>query len=322
MQSRVPIAAVAGFLGAGKTTLINHLLSDSRGIPTAVIVNEFGALGIDGRLIRRATGGVVELTNGCVCCEVRGDLATAVRRLLKQRDRWIRPVRFERIWIELSGMARPGPVVQTFQVQPDLVRRCEWQGVVTLVHCEYVREQMEQFDEAVEQVAVADHIVMNHRDRVDGSEVEDIRRFLSSINPLALLSETQRANMSVDSVWPTPGTSRFNESVAERSGVHTHGDVQCLSFCHEEPVDLHRLKLFLQFTGARFSGKVLRQKGIFRCSQHTQRVVAQGIYQWLELGPEDGPPPQTSEFVIIGRDLNEAEIGRGWASLIDSTRKH
>jgi len=312
IDSRLPVGAIGGFLGAGKTTLLNHLLSDPHAPPTAVVVNEFGALGIDGGLIRSATGGVIELTNGCVCCEVREDLGEAVRRLLTQRARWIRPLSFERILIELSGLARPGPVVQTFQIQPDLLDQCRWQGLVTVVHGAHISEQLLAFPEAVEQVVVANKLILNHRDQTSPEQRSLARGQLEALNPTAGQVETENALVCHEALWA------FSAQIAAEpfeAGVHEHAAVQSVSLQHEKPIDLYRLKMFLQFVGARHPESLLRVKGLFHCAGQLRPVLAQGVYQWLELGPIEGELPTASRLVVIGRTLKLDEIERGWAAL-------
>ena len=317
MESRVPVAAVGGFLGAGKTSLINHVLSRVNRPPTAVIVNEFGALGIDGRLIRRASGGIVELNNGCVCCEVREDLGKAVHTLLKQRRRWIKPARFDEIWIELSGLAKPGPVVQTFQVQPELLRQCEWKGVVTVVHSGLVVGQMDEFQEALEQVAVADVLLLNHSDRVSADEMRQTASVLREVNPVARQFQAERGRIDDDMIFPGSPSTSLAYRPALHDGHHTHADVQCIVLSHDTSIDLYRLKMFLQFISGRYAGNLLRLKGLFRCGGQAVPVLAHGIYQWLEFGPTDGLLPTQSQLVLIGRDLNGDEIHRGWEKLVD-----
>ena len=316
MSSRLPVAVVGGFLGAGKTTLINTLLSRQTTTRTAVIVNEFGSLGIDGQLIRSAKGGVIELTNGCVCCEVREDLSEAVRRLLAQRQRWIRPLKFDRLWIELSGVASPGPVVQTFRVQPDLVQACQWRGLIAVANAGILLDQIERYVEARQQIIVADMVVLNHCDETSDADIVRAERAIQALNPFAVLRRTTYADIDEKLLWQSMSDTRSwtREIPAE---PHGHSDLQTLSFEHSVPLSLHTLKIFLQFLSSRNANRIVRMKGIFHCADHTSAIVVNGVHQWLELGPVETPAPSNSQFVIIGHDLDEEEIRRGWGSVTD-----
>lgn len=316
MDARLPIAVVGGFLGSGKTTLINRLLSEPSDIRTAVIVNEFGALGIDGQLIRSAQGGVIELTNGCVCCEVREDLSEAVRRLLAQRNRWIRPVRFHRLWIELSGVASPGPVVQTFRVQPDLVAACRWRGLIAVANASMIVQQIERYPEAKQQIIVADMVVLNHCDHSSTADIDAAYATIRTLNPFAEIRKTTYADVPEADLWDSMLDTR-SWYLDNLHTAHGHSDLQTLSMKHERPVSLHTLKMFLQFLSARNANRIVRMKGVFRCEGQRNALVVNGVHQWLEFGPIEMAAPQTSQFVVIGHDLDNSEISRGWASVVD-----
>lgn len=314
MQERVPVAVVGGFLGAGKTTLINTLLSRQTNSRTAVIVNEFGALGIDGQLIRSAKGGVIELTNGCVCCEIRDDLSEAVRRLLAQRRRWIRPIQFDKLWIELSGMASPGPVVQTFRVQSDLVQACRWRGLVAVANAGLLVTQLEQYPEARQQLIVADLVVLNHCDDTSKGAVERAEDAIGRLNPFAEVRRTTFADIDEALLWESMSETR-SWTMTHASHSHEHSGLQTLSLQHSVPISLQTLKMFLQFLGSRNANRIVRMKGLFWCSGHDRAIVVNGVHQWMELGPVEMAAPAVSRFVVIGHDLEEEEIRRGWASV-------
>lgn len=307
----VPVTLLTGFLGAGKTTLLNRLLSDPASPPTAVIVNEFGALGIDGRLVVGASDEVVELRNGCICCEIREDLRRTVLDMLRRRLRSFRPLRFDTIVVETSGLATPGPLLQTFLLDPDLARQVRVDGVVTLVHTGKIVEQLASHPEVGAQLACADRVVMNHLDHAD-----DLPAAEAAVRGVAPLTEFFRATYAevpltalrnIDSTLPERWT--FSAMATHSAGIVTR------SFTSAADIDLDRLKIFLQFVAARRGWEVLRLKGIFRCPGVARAVVANGVYQWLELGPGAMDPPTVSGVVVIGRGIDVAELERGWRVL-------
>ncbi|MFZ5480280.1 MAG: CobW family GTP-binding protein, partial [Myxococcota bacterium] len=284
---------ISGFLGSGKTTLLNRLIPAAG--PVAVIVNEAGAVALDGRLVVGTTEEIVELRDGCVCCTVRGDLAAAARRLLERRRAWLRPLRFERVLVECSGLASPGPVVQTFLLDPVLAGETRVDGVIAVASAADLPRQLAEDPVAAEQLAYADRVVLNHCDR--GSFVPDtpapiVRAVRCEVDPAPLLDLGGHSPRG----WLVPPAHGAMHLVL-RAGA----------------VDLHRLKLFLQFVAARRTWSLLRLKGIFRCEGLARAVVAHGVFQWLELGPGDLDPPDESVLVLIGRGLDREEIERGWA---------
>lgn len=307
----VPVTLLTGFLGAGKTTLLNRLLSDPATPPTAVIVNEFGALGIDGRLVVGASDRVIELRNGCVCCEVREDLRVTALDLLHKRLRWWRPLRFERLAIETSGLATPGPLLQTFLLDPELFALTRVDGVVAVAHAGRIVEQLVEHPEVAAQLATADRIFLNHVDQA--TDVEGAETAVRAVAPLAAVIRTERAALDVAPLLAIGGADPARWSipavVAHSSGVMTR------SF-RGGAVELGKLKMYLQFIASRRGWELLRLKGIFRCPGITTAVVAQGIYQWLELGPGSMDPPVESALVVIGRGIDPEELRRGWEAVV------
>lgn len=288
------------------------MLSDPDAPPTAVIVNEFGALGIDGKLIVGASDQVMELRNGCICCEIREDLRQTAVGLLRKRSRWWRPQRFERLVVECSGLATPGPLIQTFLLDSTLASQTVVSGVITLAHAGKIQEQLAKFPEAAAQLACAELILLNHSDQSgDPAAAEAAVRELA---PLAPLQFCQRAMVSLDTLYSAlvgdPARWKFPEKTAHSQGILTR------SYRSPEPLELSRIKMYLQFIAARRGWEVLRIKGIFRCRGMAEAVVAQGVYQWLELGPGGMPPPEQSGLVVIGRNIDLGELDRGWQAVI------
>ena len=253
---------------------------------------------------------VIELRNGCICCEVREDLRRTVLDLLGKRTRWWRPLRFDRIVVETSGLATPGPLVQTFLLDPALAAQTRVDGVVAVAHAGRIVAQLAAHPEVPAQLACADRILLNHVDQADDVDVAEAA--VRAVAPLAELLRTTRADVPVAPLLTIGGAdpARWNlpEVVAHSSGVVTR------SF-RGGAVDLSKLKMYLQFVASRRGWEVLRLKGIFRCPGVATAVVAQGVYQWLELGPGAMAPPAESALVVIGRGIDPEELRRGWEAI-------
>jgi len=328
----VPVTLLVGFLGSGKTTLANRILSEQHDQHIAVIVNEFGDVGIDGQLIVGVEDNIVELSNGCLCCTVQGDLADTLQQLLARRRQTVDAKPFERIVIEASGLASPGPVLQGMLVDPSLHAQVQVDGVITMAHAKHIVQQLEDNPEASEQVAYADHIIVNHCDQCAGADLAAAEAALHACNPHADIERTTRAAVDVVRVlnqqtWDSARVKAALEHAVwcgdhdhahDHAHLHTQG-VGTLALRAEAPMDLPRLTRWLLRLSQRRSHDLMRLKGILHCQAHDQAVVIQGVYQWLEVRQEAGEPPAASALVVIGRHLDEAEIRREWADCIART---
>jgi G3E family GTPase len=325
----VPVTLLVGFLGSGKTTLANRILSEQHDRRIAVIVNEFGDVGIDGQLIMSVEDNVVELSNGCLCCTVQGDLADTLRRLLERRRQTADAKPFERIVIEASGLASPGPVLQRMLVDPALHARVQVDGVVTMAHAKHIVRQLADHPEASEQVAYADHIIVNHCDQCEGDELDAAEAALHACNPHADIERATRAAVDVVQVLRKQTWDSARMKAALEHGVlcgdhdhdhdHEHFHTQgmgTLALRAESPMDLQRLTRWLLSVSTRRSHELMRLKGILHCQSHAQAMVIQGVYQWLEVRQEAGEPPAASALVLIGRHLDAEDLRHGWAECI------
>ena len=198
MTDRIPVTVLTGYLGAGKTTLLNRILTEDHGKKYAVIVNEFGEIGIDNDLVVGADEDVFEMNNGCVCCTVRGDLIRVVSGLMK-RQRPGKPA-FDAIIVETTGLADPGPVAQTFFVDEDVKAKTKLDSVTTLVDAKHVMARLDDSKEAREQVAFADRIILNKTDLATPDELTIVEARLRALNPLAPITRAERANVPLDQV--------------------------------------------------------------------------------------------------------------------------
>ncbi len=309
----VPATLLVGFLGSGKTTLVNRLLAEPDGSRIAVIVNEFGDVGIDGDLVISSNEEVIELTNGCICCTVRDDLARGVDRLLRRRTRrWFGRLTFDRLLIEASGMATPGPAVQTLLVDPRLIGRVALDGIVAMANAAEIERQLESQPEVAEQIAYADKLLLNHADRVDEATLEAATASLRTLHPELDIQRTVRAEVRPEEVFGQGTRHPTRESPPQDSAhAHSHG-IGAVVLSTRAPLDLHELKIWLQFIAKFKDHEVMRIKGIVRTVQIAAGVVVHGVYQYLEIGPDERPAPEESRLVLIGRNLESGFIKGGW----------
>lgn len=193
-HQKVPVTILTGFLGSGKTTLLNRILSEEHGKRIAVIENEFGEVGIDQALVINADEEIFEMSNGCICCTVRGDLIRVLGNLMKRRDK------FDYVLVETTGLADPGPVAQTFFMDEEIRAEFSLDGIVTLVDAAHINQQLGRSDESTEQIAFADVLVLNKTDLVNGESLDTLEARLRDMNKMARVVRTERSNVPVDTV--------------------------------------------------------------------------------------------------------------------------
>lgn len=307
----VPVTLVTGFLGAGKTTLINHLLTNDSGLRFAVIVNEFGAIGIDHDLIVSSTETLLELSNGCVCCTIRSDLVTSLRALLAG------PQSFDGIFIETTGLADPAPVIQTFMFDQLLASKARLDAVVTIVDAVNICAHMERFEESVHQLLNATIIIVNKADLADASTLEGIEGGIGALNPAAICYRTSWAKLPLESLLGLNGfdTVRVADELAAHKNQTTHEETNIVanahhvtsqSFFSDQPLDLVALENRLVQIMQKYGQNIIRMKGIFDIVGHDDRLVFQAVHMMSDAvwsGQWPAGVPRQSRLVVIGQNL-------------------
>ncbi|WP_353642920.1 GTP-binding protein [Mesorhizobium sp. WSM2239] len=310
-MKKLKATILTGFLGSGKTTLLNRLLSERDGERIAVIVNEYGEVGIDGKLVVETTDDVVELNNGCICCTVRDDLIDALHGILQSG----RP--FDRIVIETSGLADPAPVIQSFILDEVLSQRVELDAIITVVDAQHVAQQLTQ-DEAVEQIGFADLILLNKTDLVTDADILRTENKIRQLNPLARIVNTEACAISMDDVLDLGAFDLKNILSIEPSILEDHEhehdqSITCIALRENQPLDPAGFSGWLNRLVQARGADILRMKGIVNFAGEARRYVFHGVHMTLEGRPGKpwiGDPRQTA-VVFIGRDLDEAELRRG-----------
>jgi G3E family GTPase len=310
-----PVTVLTGYLGAGKTTLLNRILTEQHGRKYAVIVNEFGEVGIDNDLIVDADEEVFEMNNGCICCTVRGDLIRIIEGLMRRRDR------FDAILIETTGLADPAPVVQTFFVDEDVRAKTRLDAIVTVVDAKHLLDEIARAPEAQEQLAFADIIILNKTDLVSLEEMQDVEARIRAINPTAAIQRAQRCDVPIDSVVDRNAfdLDRILEVEPDfLDGDHDHAHdqhVTSFSLVTKDPIDPKKFFPWVEMIAQTFGPDMLRMKGILALKDDDDRYVIQGVHMLLE-GDHQRPwregEERVSRLVFIGRNLPREVIEEGF----------
>jgi G3E family GTPase len=335
--SRLPVSLITGFLGSGKTTLLNKLLRHDGMGDSAVIINEFGEVGLDHLLVQAIDGEVAVLASGCVCCTLRSDLEQTLRDLLVKRDRGEVPA-FSRILVETTGLADPAPIVQLLLNNPLVSHFVRLDAVVTTVDAVNGLMHLDRQEESVKQAAVADRIVITKTDIAADSDVAELRRRLTRLNPAALQLETAPGRaldpdlLLTRDLYDLDGRAEEvrrwiaveSEAMGGAAPHHHHVDVNrhdarihafCLRF--ERPLDWTAFGVWLTMLLHRHGSDVLRVKGLLNVPASRGPVVVHGV-QHLVHAPDHLPEwpdgDHSSRIVFIVRGLSRDAIERSLAA--------
>ena len=340
-MSQIPVTVLTGYLGAGKTTLLNRILSEDHGKRYAVIVNEFGEIGIDNDLVVGADEEVFEMNNGCVCCTVRGDLIRVLQGLMKRQASAARG--FDAIVIETTGLADPGPVAQTFFVDDDVKKHTRLDSVTTVVDAKHIDLRLGDSREAREQIAFADQIVLNKTDLVTADELAAVEARLRRLNPLAKIHHAQRSNVALDAILGRGGfdleritalepeflnpphgeAGHMHDEHCEHDGHDHHDhhdhhhddDIKGVALRLATPLDANKVSRWLNELLAAKGPDILRAKGILDVAGEDRRLVFQAVHMILEgdfQRPWADADARESRMVFIGRDLDESALRAGF----------
>jgi G3E family GTPase len=347
MSDKIPVTVLTGYLGAGKTTLLNRILSEPHGQKYAVIVNEFGEIGIDNDLVVGADEEVFEMNNGCICCTVRGDLVRIIDGLMRRKGK------FDAIIVETTGLADPAPVAQTFFVDESVGRKTRLDAVVTVADAKWLKDRLRDAPEAKNQIAFADVIILNKTDLVSAAELDEVEGRIRAINPYARLHKTERCAVPLAEVL---GRNAFDldrileiepeflevghDHAHHHDHDHDHGDhghahddhhhapglkhyhdeeMQSLSIKLDQPLDPDKFFPWVQTLVQEEGQNILRCKGILSFKNDPKRFVFQGVHMILDGDHQrEWKPDETrsSRIVFIGRKLSERGIRAGFESCL------
>jgi len=353
-KAEIPVTVLTGFLGAGKTTLLNHLLSQKHGYKCAIIINEFGAISIDNRLVVGVDEEILELNNGCLCCRVRGDLIKSLNDLLLKQKR------FDYVLIETTGLADPSPVAQTFKAT-DLAEHFRLDGIVTVADARHLEKELADGPEPAAQLAFADVILLNKTDLVSPADLHRVEHRIRRMNPLARIHHTVRSQISPGqllnikardlsgpfSLPPSPSPpsleaghddhphdeAHAHDASSEQEHEHEHDhdheadppshhhdeSVQSLFFTDERPLDLALVESWLTGIIRELGPRIYRSKGILQIKGQPKRVIFQGVQMMFEARPDRLWNPgerRVSQMVFIGKELDEAQLRAGFEKCI------
>jgi G3E family GTPase len=343
MTDKIPVTVLTGYLGAGKTTLLNRILSEPHGKKYAVIVNEFGEIGIDNDLVIGADEEVFEMNNGCICCTVRGDLMRILNDLIRKKGK------FDGIIVETTGLADPAPVAQTFFVDENVGKKTRLDAVVTVADAKWLNDRLKDAPEAKNQIAFADVILINKTDLVSAAELSEVEARIRAINPYARLHKTERAKIPLNEVLERnafdldrildiePAFLESEEQDHDHHHEHDHDDgdghdhkhgglkhyhdeeMQSIALKSDKPLDADKFFPWVEDLVQKEGPSILRSKGILSFKGDDERFVFQGVHMILDgdhQRPWNKDEKRQSRIVFIGRNLPEKKIADGFESCI------
>jgi G3E family GTPase len=333
----IPTTILTGFLGAGKTTLLNRILHEQHGLRIAVIENEFGPENIDNDiLLQDSSEQIIDMNNGCICCTVRGDLIVGLTSLANRRAAG--ELQFDRLVIETTGLANPGPVAQTFFVDDGVASQYLLDAIITVVDAKHAMQQLTDHEEAQRQIGFADRLLISKTDLVSAAELRQLTARITAINPRAAISTSSFGETPIADILDIRGFN-LNDKLdldpaflTQESGEHAHHDHDCDDSTHDHhhshhtddirafvfttarPFDTGKLDEFLGGIVQVYGPRMLRYKGVLAMNGSDHKIFFQGVHQIM--GSDVGPiwaadQPRNSKMVFIGKNLPEDIFIRG-----------
>ncbi|MGE0356676.1 MAG: GTP-binding protein [Burkholderiales bacterium] len=319
-QDLIPVTILTGFLGAGKTTLLNRILTEHHGERIAVIENEFGETGVDNEiLVEDREEQIVEMNNGCLCCTVRGDLVRILGELGRKRREGA--LRFDRVLIETTGLANPGPVAQTFFMDEGVHGEYLLDAVITVVDAKHGQKQLDEHDEARAQVGFADRLLLSKADLVGDEELSRLADRLRDMNPRARQSRVDFGKADIGSILDIRGFNlnaalEIDPAFLEEGHHHHDDDVKSFVWRDPRPLQMEKIETFLSLMVQNYGEDLLRYKGILNIQGEPRRMIFQGVH--MLMGGTPGKPwaageTRESVMVFIGRRIPRRLFEEGLA---------
>jgi G3E family GTPase len=317
-QEKIPVTIVTGFLGSGKTTLVNHILKEQHGRKIAVIVNEFGEIGIDGQLtIADDDEQIVEFNNGCLCCTVRGDLVRTLEDLTQRAD-------LDAVLIETTGLADPAPVASTFIVADEIKAKFSLDAFITVVDARNLQQNLKDSHEAQEQVAFADIILINKIDLVSPQEIDRVKQQIWELNPISKIYETTNSSIDLSLILDTKAFDlevklEVDPSFLEDLAHEHDATIGSFALVSDQPIDMNKFMLWMNDLAQEKGEDLYRTKGLFYAQGFPERILFQSVRMLTSMRRDrqwKTDEPKLTQLVAIGRNLDREEFVKGFEKCV------